>query len=73
MNEPFVDGFGGVGHEYSTFEVGFGEDIRKGSGMVEMETEIGDVSSALVKECMAREIQGQRQHSMGSPTHETFA
>ena len=57
MNEPFVDGFGGMGHEDSTFEVGFGEDIRKGSGMVEMETGIGDVSSASVKQCMAMGIQ----------------
>lgn len=46
MDKPFVDGFRRVSHEDSTFEVGFCQDVRQGSGMVEMETGGYLVSSA---------------------------
>jgi hypothetical protein len=36
-----------VGHEDSAFEIGFGQDIRESGCMVEMETGVALVSSAL--------------------------
>lgn len=38
LYEPFVDGFGGMGHEYPALEVRLREDVRERSGMVDVET-----------------------------------
>lgn len=38
LDEPFVDCLGGMGHEDSTAEVGFGKNVGEGGGMIEMET-----------------------------------
>ena len=38
LDEPLVDGLGGMGHEDAALEVGLGQDIREGGGMVNVET-----------------------------------
>lgn len=53
LDQPFVDGFGWVGHEDSAFEIGFCKDVREGGCMVEMETERFSVSFATEEERMA--------------------
>ena len=38
LNKPFIDCFCSMSHEDSTTKVGFGKDVWKGRGMIEMET-----------------------------------
>lgn len=38
LNEPFVDGLGGMRHEDAAFKVGLAEDIGKGGRVVNVET-----------------------------------
>ena len=38
LDQPAVDGFGGVGHEDAAFERGFAEDVWEGGDVVEVET-----------------------------------
>lgn len=38
LDEPLVDGLGWMGHEDAASEVGLGQDIGEGGGMVDMET-----------------------------------
>jgi hypothetical protein len=51
-----------MGHEDSAFEVGFGEDVREGGRMVEMETGLWSVSSALHGMGMARGSNDRDEH-----------
>lgn len=38
LDQPFVDGFGGVCHEYTALEIGLAEHIGERGGMINMET-----------------------------------
>lgn len=42
LDKPFVDGLCGMSHEDATAEVGFGEDVGEGGGMVEVKAVGGD-------------------------------
>jgi hypothetical protein len=72
LDQPFVDGFGWVGHEDATFEVGLSQDVGKGGGMVEMETGVGLVSSALEEQHVAGRNEGTKA-GVDTPIHEIFA
>ena len=52
LDEPFVNGFCGVGHEDAAAEVGLGEDVGKGGGMVEVKAVGGDSQHAIKVERM---------------------
>ncbi len=51
LNQPLVDGLGGMGHEDSSLEVGLGHDIRQRSRMVEMETASESISKVIRQTC----------------------
>jgi hypothetical protein len=57
LHQPLVDGFGWMGHEDATFEVGFGHYIRQRCSMVEMEA-MWHVSMSLL-EALACKVQAR--------------
>jgi hypothetical protein len=38
LDKPFIDSLCWMRHEDSALEIRFGQDVRKGSGMVDMKT-----------------------------------
>jgi hypothetical protein len=74
LDQPFVDGFSGMGHEDSAFEIGLCENIRKRSCMVEMETGTWCISNGLDERRSANSRPMEETDAQGNvPTGDSVA
>lgn len=66
LYKPFVDCFGGMRHEDSAFEIGFGEDVGNGGRMIQVET-IRFISSIQPVRLKVMRSRGNRDGGGDSP------